>query len=74
MQREDNFNNQMFRIMSEEMRHRRNNPYYNCQFISNIEAKNAEEARKIAIGLGATHFQLGLVTNTSATASAYKCP
>jgi hypothetical protein len=74
MQREDNFNDQMFRIMSEEIARRRNNPYSNCQFISRIEGKNPDEIRRTAVGLGATHLQLELVTSSSATGAAYKCP
>lgn len=74
MQSEDNFNDQMLRMMSEELRNRRQNPYYNCQFISMVEGNNADDARQLAISLGATHLQLKLVTSTHTTGAAYKCP
>jgi hypothetical protein len=74
IQNERQINMYYDQILVEELKRRRDNPFWNCQFVANVVGKDPDEAKKIAVKLGATNIQWGVVSTTSASGTAYKCP
>lgn len=71
---QDNATIQRDKDLAEELKRRRDHPYWNCVFLGNIIGKDMYEAKSISIKLGATNIQWTNVTNYSASGNAYRCP
>lgn len=67
----------MLQMLMEKQRieqERAQNPYIDCILISNIEGVNMDEAKNIAVRLGANSIKWINVSSTKVTAQAYNCP